>query len=96
MGHHVHELCLGFRFPSLSLKPPSEGRYDYIALVPLDFRPARTPCAEIYPQALPEFCVQRAGLYEHDLDGPLAFVRGSQDVSADLANLSDREAARTV
>jgi hypothetical protein len=38
-GHHVHELCLGFRVPSLSLKPLSEGRYDHIALVPLDFRP---------------------------------------------------------
>src|SRR5690349_17231879 len=39
MGHHVHELCLGFRFPSLRLEPVSEGRYDYIALVPLDLRP---------------------------------------------------------
>lgn len=35
-------------------------------------------------------------LYEHDLDGPLALVHGSQDGSADLASLSDREAARTV
>jgi hypothetical protein len=37
-GDDVHEPGLSFRFPSLSLKPPSKGRYDYIALVPLDFR----------------------------------------------------------
>ena len=53
----------------------------------------------IYPQALPALCVEDVHepvLYEHDLDGPLALVRGSQDASADLASLSDREAARTV
>jgi hypothetical protein len=38
VGDYVHEPGLGFRFPSLSLNPSSEGRYDYIALVPLDFR----------------------------------------------------------
>ena len=35
-------------------------------------------------------------LYEHDLDGALPSFGGSQDASADLASLSDREAARTV
>ena len=39
VGHHIHKPCLGFRFPSLSLKPQAESRYDNIALVPLDFRP---------------------------------------------------------
>jgi hypothetical protein len=60
---------------------------------------ARTPCAEIYPQALPALCVEdvhEPALYEHDLDGALAFIWGSPDVSADPASLSDREAARTV
>jgi SAM-dependent methyltransferase len=35
-------------------------------------------------------------LYGHDLDAALAFVRGFQNISAGLATLSDREAARTV
>jgi hypothetical protein len=49
MGHHVHELCLGFRFPSLILKPLSEGRYDYIAFVPLDFRPQYATRGNLQP-----------------------------------------------
>ena len=81
VGDYVHEPGLGFRFPSLSLKPPSEGRYDYIALVPLDFTQPERHCAEIYPQALPALCVEdvhEPTLCEHDLDGALVFVRGSQ------------------
>ena len=35
-------------------------------------------------------------LYGHDLDAALAFVRGFQDTSTAVANLSDGEAARTV
>src|SRR5215207_5989048 len=35
-------------------------------------------------------------LYGHDVDAALAFVRGFQDTSTALANLSDDEAARTV
>jgi hypothetical protein len=49
VGYHVHELCLGFRYPSLSLKPLSKGRYDYIALVPLDFRPPERHRGKLQP-----------------------------------------------
>jgi hypothetical protein len=81
----------------LSLKPPSEGRYDYIALVPLDFRRperhARKSTPKLSRRSASRTSTSRPS---HDLDGALAFVRGSHDASADLASLSDREAARMV
>ena len=60
-------------------------RYDYIALVPLDFRPPGRHGRKTTPQALPALCVEDVHepvLYGHDLDGALAFVRGYQDTSA--------------
>ena len=59
--------------PQLLAGKTSEGRYDYIALVPLDFRPPVRHARK----STPKLCVDDVHepvLYGHDLDGALAFV----------------------
>src|SRR5215207_9975424 len=82
VSDYVHEPRLGFRFPSLSLKPPSEGRYDYIALVPLHFsRPERhgRNLPPSYPSSALRRGCPRAGHLRTRSRGVLALVRESQD-----------------
>jgi hypothetical protein len=57
MGHHVHELRLDFRFPSLSLKPLPEGRHDYNRDSCHSTSDGQYAMRGIYPQALPALCV---------------------------------------
>jgi hypothetical protein len=48
----------GSIFRSLSLKPPSECRYDHIALVPLDFRRPERHERKSSPKLSRHFCVE--------------------------------------